>query len=81
MFKITAWTPEFTDDGNWKTIPFKTKTPVKRFRLLDDDRVVGAYGYSSDWESELAFEPLDIYGPHYGFTEIQYLINRKWVTI
>ena len=45
------------------------------FRLLDDDGLIYAEGYSDNSNS---FAPLDRYGPDYGCTDIQYYSNGKW---
>ena len=42
---------------------------IHRFRLLDDDGIVYAYGVSDD---DSSFSPLDYYAPMYGVVEIQY---------
>ena len=41
------------------------------FRLLDDDGVVYAWGWSDD---DSSFQPLDEYGSAFGCTEIQYRV-------
>lgn len=71
-YKITKWTKHVTDDKQDKTICAKPKELNFKFRLLDDDGFVYAYGYSNDDSSEEAFRPLDEIGSQYGCTEIQY---------
>ncbi|HBY21299.1 MAG TPA: hypothetical protein DEG71_09910 [Clostridiales bacterium] len=72
MFKITKWCAAITDSGKDETIAKKPKGLDYKFRLLDDDGIIYAYGYSDDNDSEEAFAPLDRYQPDYGCTEIQY---------
>lgn len=71
-FVITMWTKKITDSGkneytkvNYKGYPYK-------FRLLDDDEIVYAYGYSKTNNDENAFLPLDCYEGAYGVTMIEY---------
>jgi len=68
MFKITKWCKSITDSGKDETIAKKPKDLNFKFRLLDDDGNIYAYGYS-DKES---FSPLDYYQPLYGCVTIQY---------
>ena len=70
---ITKWSKNITDSGKdeykkYTDIGNKEEL-IHKFRLLDDDGTVYAYGLSADEES---FGPLDYYGPEYGCTEIQY---------
>lgn len=69
MFKITKWTKHITDDGKDKVVCPKPKGLDHKFRLLDDDGVIYAYGYSNN---DSSFAPLDCYEGAYGCTEIQY---------
>lgn len=72
MFKIAKWCKSITDDSKDHVICEKPEGLNYKFRLLDDDGIIYAYGYSDDKDSEKAFEPLDRYMPDYGCTEIQY---------
>lgn len=80
MYCITKWTKEITDSGKdeytgrGKKMMNKLKESnytgdIYRFRLLDDDGIVYAYGISTD---DSSFAPLDRYMYDYGCTEIQY---------
>lgn len=75
-FKITKWTRHITDDGKDKVVCSKPEKLDYKFRLLDDDKIIYAYGYCS---SE-SFSPLDYYMPLYGCTEIHYYNKdkREW---
>jgi transposase len=73
MFLITEWTKHVADEGIDKTVAPKPKDLNYKFRLLDDDGRIYAYGYSDAENDEDAFEPLDYYGSLYGVTEIQYI--------
>ena len=68
---ITKWCKTITDDGkDWYiNKDVKKDHMIHRFRLLDDDGIVYAYGVSDDDNS---FSPLDYYAPIYGVAEIQY---------
>jgi len=68
-FKIIKWCAAITDSGKDETIAKKPKDMDHKFRLLDDDKVIYAYGYSNN---DSSFAPLDRYQPDYGCTEIQY---------
>lgn len=46
-----------------------------RFRLLDDDGTVYAYGWSGD---DSSFAPLDWAGPTWGCTSIEYWNGDEW---
>jgi len=83
MYKITKWCKSITDDGKDKTVCEKPKGLDFKFRLLDDDGIIYAYGYSDDCDSEEAFQPLDRYMPDYGCTEIQYKNSTtgEWETL
>lgn len=72
MFKITKWCKSITDDGKDKIVCEKPKELDYKFRLLDDDKIVYAYGYADSCDDEKAFGPLDYYQSLYGVTEIQY---------
>ena len=69
MFKIVKWCKAITDSGKDETIAKKPKRLDFKFRLLDDDGEIYAYGYS---DNDSSFAPLDRYQPDYGCTEIQY---------
>lgn len=81
MYCITKWCKVITDDHtDWYTgrlEKMKAKLmekkgqipPLYKFRLLDDDGVVYAYGFSTD---DSDFDPLDDYMYAYGVVEIQY---------
>lgn len=83
MFRITKWTKHITDNGKDKVVCGKPDELDFKFRLLDDDGVVYAYGYSSSNDDEKAFAPLDAYSGAYGVTEIQYrnANTGKWETL
>ena len=69
MYKITKWCKSITDDGKDKIVCEKPIDLNFKFRLLDDDGYVYAYGYSNN---DSSFAPLDRYQGDYGCTEIQY---------
>lgn len=82
-YVITMWTRHITDSGkDEKTKACHTAYPYK-FRLLDDDGVIYAYGYSKTNDDEEAFLPLDDYQGAYGVTEIQYRDpkTKEWETL
>ena len=83
MFKIIEWTENVTDDGKNKVVATKPDDLHYYFRLLDDDGLIYAYGYSSSDDDEDAFEPLDALQDDYGVTEIQYYnqSNKTWETL
>jgi hypothetical protein len=82
MYKVTKWCKSITDNNNDIIVCAKPKELNFKFRLLDDDGVIYAYGYSDDNNSNKAFAPLDRYMPEYGCTEIQYKnSNGKWETL
>ena len=66
---ITKWCASITDSGKDETINQKPNNMPYKFRLLDDDGIIYAYGYSDD---DSSFEPLDYYMPIYGCTTIEY---------
>jgi len=81
MYCITKWCKSITDSGKDEYTNrlqhMKERLirqlghlpPLYRFRLLDDDGIVYAYGVSTD---DSSFAPLDRYEYIYGCTEIQY---------
>ena len=69
MYKITKWTKHVTDNKQDMVVCEKPKDLNEKFRLLDDDGLIYAYGYSNNSSS---FAPLDRYQGDYGCTEIQY---------
>lgn len=95
MYCITKWTKHVTDshqDQYTHRLPrmkeklkakYGSVPPLYRFRLLDDDGLVYAYGVSTDDSSESAFAPLDRYEYDYGVTEIQYYNQgtKTWETL
>lgn len=68
-WNITKWCKSITDSGKDKYTGLDVTGCPYRFRLLDGDGVVYAYGKSS---SDSSFVPLDTYMYVYGCTEIQY---------
>ena len=84
MYCITKWCKAITDDGKdhytgraetLKKAYFEKygKQPeVFKFRLLDDDGIIYAYGLSTDNCTEHAFAPLDRYEGDYGCVSIEY---------
>ena len=81
MFCITKWTKNITDSGKDEYTGYLPKMKKRlmeekgeipelhKFRLLDDDGEIYAYGVSTNSSS---FAPLDHYMYEYGCTEIQY---------
>ena len=78
MYCITKWTKHVTDSGKdeftGRESKFRAKAkvndkPIFRFRLLDDDGVIYAYGLSTN---DSSFSPMEKYGDMYGITDIQY---------
>jgi len=81
MYCITKWTKHITDshqdvythrlDHMKKRLAEKygSVPPLYKFRLLDDDGIIYAYGVTSVPDT---FAPLDKYMYDYGCTEIQY---------
>lgn len=80
MFVITKWTRHVTDDKKDKYTGKSHDNLPYKFRLLDDDGVVYAYGYSND---DSDFGPLDCYMYSYGVTEIQYKnpVTKEYETL
>ena len=78
LFTITKWRKAITDDGKDLYTGRKLDTEnIVRFRLLDDDGIIYAYGIMDkdrlDHDENVdGFEPLDKYMYAYGCTEIQY---------
>ena len=79
LYTITKWCKSITDDGKDLYTGNNLETDnVIKFRLLDDDGIVYAYGimdkdrFENDEDVE-GFEPLDRYMYEYGCTEIQYM--------
>lgn len=68
-WNITKWYKSITDSGKDEYTGRDTKGMTERFRLLDDDGTVYAYGKAKEG---VDFEPLDYYMYEYGCTEIQY---------
>lgn len=70
-YVITRWCKSITEDkrDHYVNKDKVTKDMVHRFRLVDDDDVVYAYGVST---SDSSFWPLDEIGEAYGCTSIQY---------
>lgn len=79
-FTITKWTRHITDDGKDKVVRPKPEHMDHKFRLLDDDKVIYAYGYTTNPDS---FAPLDRYQDAYGCVEIQYYnpVKKEWETL
>jgi hypothetical protein len=84
---ITKWCKSITDDDKdlytKKTIESKDTVD---FRLLDDDKIIYAYGIMDKEyfnEGENGFMPLDYYTNDYGCTEIQFKnsITKVWETL
>lgn len=80
MYKITKWCKSITDNHIDHVLCKKPKDLDFKFRLLDDDGIIYAYGYSNNNDS---FAPLDKYQPMYGVTEIQYkdVNTGEWKTL
>jgi len=72
MYKITKWCKSITDDGQDKIVCKKPENLDCKFRLLDDDGIIYAYGYSNSNDDGKAFRPLTDYQNDYGVTDIQY---------
>ena len=85
MYCITKWCKSITDSGvdEYTHREKKMKDKLKelygevpalhKFRLLDDDGTVYAYGLSTD---DSSFSPLDKYEPMYGCVSIEYKNER-----
>lgn len=82
MYCITKWCKSITDSGRdeytGRQAPMikhytekygEKPDALHRFRLLDADEIIYAYGVSTEPDS---FAPLDYYMPAYGCVEIQY---------
>lgn len=67
-WNITKWCKSITDSGKDEYTGRDVSGCLHRFRLLDDDGEVYAYGKAS----KETFAPLDAYMYEYGCTEIQY---------
>lgn len=92
MYCITKWCRSITDshkDEHTHRLPrmkqklvekYGSVPPLYPFRLLDDDGIIYAYGFSTD---DSSFAPLDRYEYDYGCTEIQYknLVTGKYETL
>lgn len=92
MYCITKWTRHVTDSekdeytkrlARMKAVLMDRDgavPPLYRFRLLDDDGIVYAYGVTTVPDS---FDPLDKYMYAYGVTEIQYMdpATKKYETL
>lgn len=78
-WNITKWCKTITDSEKDEYTGRDVSGCPFKFRLLDDDREVYAYGKAS----EETFAPLDAYKYVYGCTEIQYknLITGKYETL
>ena len=72
MYKITKLTKHITDDGKEKTIAPKPEGLDHKFRLLDGDGIIYAYGYSNTCDDDNAFSPLDDYENAWGVVQIDY---------
>jgi hypothetical protein len=83
MFVITKWCKSITDDDKDHYTHKDTKGMPHKFRLLDDDGIIYAYGQCSSCDDDDAFDPLDTTGVDYGCTEIQYKNpeTKKWETL
>lgn len=68
-WNITKWCKSIADSEKDEYTGKDTKGMTERFRLLDDDGTVYAYGKAKEG---VDFEPLDYYMYEYGCTEIQY---------
>ena len=79
---ISKWCAVITDTGadvypNYEGINLEDYP--ERFRLLDDDKKVYAYGIAM---KGIRFQPLDCYRELYGCTEIQYYAQQgEWKTL
>lgn len=67
---ITKWCKSITDSGKDEYVnkDKKKKHMIYKFRLLDDDGVIYAYGVSDSY----SFSPLSCHRELLGTTEIQY---------
>ena len=88
MWIVTKWCKDYTDSGKDEytgNLPIlkgilkrhpEFNQELYKFRLLDDDNIIGCYGYSNHCDDEKAFAPLDKLMNLYGFTLIEYY-NKK----
>lgn len=78
-WNITKWCKSITDSGEDEYTGRDVEGCDRRFRLLDDDGEVYAYGKAS----KETFAPLDTYMNVYGCTEIQYKDEEtgKYITL
>ncbi len=67
-WNVTKWCKTITDSGKDEYTGRDVTGCNFRFRLLDDDGEIYAYGKAS----EKTFAPMDAYMYVYGCTEIQY---------
>lgn len=67
-WNITKWCKGITDSGKDEYTGRDVSKCPYRFRLLDDDGEIYAYGKADN----KTFDPLDAYMYSYGCTEIQY---------
>jgi len=72
LFVITKWCKSITDSGKDEYTGKAHENMPYKFRLLDDDGIIYAYGYSKTNDDEKAFAPLDEYEGAYGCTSIEY---------
>lgn len=68
-WNVTVWKGVITDSGKDEYTNRDVSGCSYKFRLLDDDGEVYAYGMAN----KVTFDPLDEYLHVYGCTEIQYL--------
>ncbi len=68
--EVGKHSPDFKDD----------MSPLYKFKLYDDDRVLYFEGVSTSCDDEAAFEPLDYYMADAGCTSIVYYNEKtaKW---
>ena len=92
MYCITKWCKSITDSKKdeythrldhmkQRLINERGSVPtLHKFRLLDSDGEIYAYGFSTN---DSSFAPLDKYEPLYGCTEIQYKnpVTGKYETL
>lgn len=78
-FVITKWCKSITDSGKDEYTKLSHDGLRYKFRLLDEDGVVYAYGYNSSEN----FAPLEQYMYAYGCTKIQYKnpVTGKYETL
>lgn len=75
---VLEFSPIYSYDWNFQ----HSYVDLFKFRVLDDDGIIYAYGVSTDCDSEEAFEPLDEWAmPSLGATEIQYYLSGTWETL